>query len=196
MIRNRYLCRFIYGTPKLTMFDKLRYKLLIRSIDQFIAEKNGCKMPDMDRLSSIIIILEDLDKQNVRAIEDCVKSIFGITRTRFIIISEKASEDMLLSDQYCEVTTQDFGFMKVLTSEKQEEISKLPKTNLLVNMAKKHIDISDYLATLPNVSFRISFNKSDHSGIYDLIIDNEKNPEPDQNIQVLYNYLQALTGQS
>lgn len=178
------------------MFDKLRYKLLIRSIDQFIAEKNGCKMPDMDRLSSIIIILEDLDKQNVRAIEDCVKSIFGITRTRFIIISEKASDDMLLSDQYCEVTTQDFGFMKVLTSEKQEEISKLPKTNLLVNMAKKHIDISDYLATLPNVSFRISFNKSDHSGIYDLIIDNEKNPEPEQNIQVLYNYLQALTGQS
>lgn len=176
------------------MFDKIRYKLLIRSIEQFIAEKNGSKMPDLDRLSSIILIIEDLDKQDVRAIEDHVKTVFGITRTRFIIISEKASNDMLLSDQYCEVTTQDFGFMKVLTSEKQEEISKLPMTHLLVNMAKKHIDISDYLATLPHVSFRVSFNKSDHTGIYDLIIENDKDPDPAGNIQVLYNYLAALTG--
>ena len=178
------------------MFDKLRYKLLIRSIEQFIAEKKGCKMPDMDRLSSIILIIEDLDKQNVRAIEEHVKKVFGITRIRFIIISEKASEDMLLSDQYCEVTTQDFGFMKVLTSEKQEEISKLPMTHLLVNMAKKHEDISDYLATLPNVSFRVSFSNTEHSGIYDLLLDSGKDSTTAKDIQILYDYLQALTGQS
>jgi len=176
------------------MFEKLRYKILNRTIDQFIADKKGCKLPDFERLNSVIIIIEELDKQNVRAIEDRVKNIFGITRTRFIIISEKVSDDMLLSDQYCEVTTQDFGFMKVLTSEKQEEIRKLPMTHLLINMANKHIDISDFLATLPNASFRVSFQKSDHLGIYDLIIDSGKNSEPTQNIKVLFDYLQALSG--
>lgn len=176
------------------MFEKLKYKILNRSIDQFIADKKGCRMPDFERLNSIILIIEDLDKQNVRAIEERIKSVFGITRSRFIIITEKASDDMLRSDQYCEVTTQDFGFMKVLTAEKQEEIRKLPMTHLLVNMAKKHADIGDYMATLPNASFRVSFQKSDHYGIYDLIIDSGKDSDPVNDIQVLYDYLQALVG--
>ncbi|MBR4390539.1 MAG: hypothetical protein IKT08_00320 [Bacteroidales bacterium] len=176
------------------MFEKLKYKILNRSIDQFIADKKGCRMPDFERLNSIILIIEDLDKQNVRAIEERIKSVFGITRSRFIIITEKASDDMLRSDQYCEVTTQDFGFMKVLTAEKQEEIKKLPMTHLLVNMAKKHADIGDYMATLPNASFRVSFQKSDHYGIYDLIIDSGKDSDPVNDIKVLYDYLQALSG--
>ena len=176
------------------MLEKLRYRILSRTINQFIAEKNGCKMPDFEKLSSIIVILEDLDKESVRALEDRFKSVFGINRIRFVIITENASKDMLLSDQYCEVTTKDFGFMKVLKAEKQEEIRKLPMTHLLINMAKKHIDISDYLATLPHANFRVSFTKSRHYGVYDLIISNEGNSNPVKDIEALYNYLQALTG--
>lgn len=176
------------------MLEKLRYKILNRSINQFIAEKNGCRMPDFGRLSSVIIILEDLDKQTVRTIEECVKNTFGISRIRLIIISEKASDDILLSDQYCEVTTKDFGYMKVLKAEKQEEIRKLPMTHLLINMAKTHIAISDFLATLPHASFRVSFTKSDYAGIYDLIIDNGKNASPTSDIKVLHDYLVALSG--
>lgn len=176
------------------MFEKLRYRILNRSINQFIAEKNGCRMPDLEKLNSVIVILEDLDKQTVRAIEERIKTLFGISRIRFIIITEKASNDVLLSDQYCEVTTKDFGFMKVLKAEKQEEVRKLPMTHLIVNMAKNHVDISDYLATLPHANFRVSMSKSDHYGIYDLIIDSGKNADPVKDINSLYNYLQALTG--
>ena len=176
------------------MFEKLRYRILNRSIAQFIAGKNGCRMPDLDKLNSAIVILEDLDKEMVRAIEERIKIRFGITRIRFIIITEKASNNVLLSDQYCEVTTKDFGFMKVLKAEKQEEVRKLPMTHLIVNMAKKHIDISDYLATLPHANFRVSMTKSDHYGIYDLIIDSGENTDPIKDIESLYNYLKALTG--
>jgi len=176
------------------MFDKLRYRILNRSIKQFIAEKNGCRMPDLEKLSSAIIILEDLDKQTVRAIEERIKALFGIGRIRFIIITEKASDDVLLSDQYCEVTTKDFGFMKVLKAEKQEEVRKLPMTHLLVNLSKKHVEIGDYLATLPHASFRISFSKNDHYQLYDLIIDSGANTDPLKDVESLYNYLKALTG--
>ena len=176
------------------MFEKLRYRILNRSINQFIEEKNGCRMPDLEKLSSVIVILEDLDKQTVRAIEERIKNLFGISRIRFIIITEKASDNVLLSDQYCEVTTKDFGFMKVLKAEKQEEVRKLPMTHLIVNMAKNHTDISDYLATLPHANFRVSMSKSDHYGIYDLIIDSGKNTDPVKDINALYNYLHALTG--
>ncbi len=151
-------------------------------------------MPDLEKLSSVIVILEDVDKEMVRPIEERIKTRFGITRSRFIIITEKASNNVLLSDEYCEVTTKDFGFMKVLKAEKQEEVRKLPMTHLIVNMAKNHIDISDYLATLPHASFRVSMTKSDHYGIYDLIIDSGSESNPVRDIDALYNYLKALTG--
>jgi len=176
------------------MFEKLRYRILSRAVKQFVAEKNGCKMPDFERLSSIIVILEDLDKERVRAVEEQFKSLFGTSRIRMVIISENASKDMLLSDQYCEVTTKDFGFMKVLKADKQEEIRKLPMTQMLVNMAKKHVDISDYLATLPHTNFRVSFTKSRHYAMYDLIISNGDNADPVKDIEALYKYLQVLTG--
>ena len=178
----------------MSLFDKLRYRILNRSIKQFIAEKNGCRMPDIEKLSSMIVILDDLDKQTVRTIEERIKALFGIGRIRFIIITEKASNDVLLSDQYCEVTTKDFGFMKVLKAEKQEEVRKLPMTHLLVNMSKKHIDIGDYLATLPHANFRISFTKNNHYPLYDLIIDSGDNADPIKDVESLYNYLKALTG--
>ena len=178
----------------MSLFDQLRYRILNRAIKQFAAEKNGCRMPDLEKLSSVIVILDDLDKEKVRVIEDRIKTLFGISRSRFIIITEKASNNVLLSDQYCEVTTKDFGFMKVLKAEKQEEIRKLPMTNLLVNMSKKHVDIADYMAILPHASFRISFTKNDHYPIYDLIIDSGENTEPINDVQALYVYLKALNG--
>ena len=178
----------------MSLIDKLRYRILNRSIKQFIAEKNGCKMPDVEKLSSMIVILDDMEKETVRIIEDRIKSLFGISRSRFIIITEKASNDVLLSDQYCEVTTNDFGFMKVLKAEKQEEVRKLPMTHLLVNMSKKHTAIGDYLATLPHTSFRISFSKNDHYPLYDLIIDSGENTDPIKDVEALNNYLRALTG--
>lgn len=178
----------------MSLIDKLRYRILNRSIKQFIDEKNGCRMPDLEKLSSAIIILDDMDKEEVRVIEERIKALFGITRSRFIIITEKASNNVLLSDQYCEVTTKDFGFMKVLKSEKQEEVRKLPMTHLLINMSKKHADIADYLATLPHASFRISTTKDEHFNIYDLIIDSGDNANPINDIQSIYVYLKALSG--
>lgn len=178
----------------MSILDKLRYRILNRSIKQFIAEKSGCRMPDLEKLTSIIVILDDLDKQAVHNIEDRIKALFGIGRSRFIIITEKASNDVLLSDQYCEVTTKDFGFTKVLKAEKQEEIRKLPMTGLLVNMSKKHTEIGDYMAILPHASCRISLTKNDHYPLYDLIIDSGDNTDPIKDIEALNNYLRALTG--
>lgn len=179
----------------MSIIDKLRYRILNRSIKQFIAEKNGCRMPDIAKLSSMIVILDDMDKENVKGIEERIKALFGITRSRFIIITEKASNNVLLSDQYCEVTTKDFGFMKVLKAEKQEEIRKLPMTHLLVNMSKKHTGIGDYLAILPHASFRISMTKSDHYQLYDLIIDSGDNVDPIKDLEAVDRYLRALTGE-
>ena len=93
-----------------------------------------------------------------------------------------------------EITPKDFGVFSVLKKEKQEYVRRLPATFLLVNMASEHLDISDYLSTLPRANFRVCFHESPHVGIYDLVIDNSKNASRVNDVQVLYQYLNALTG--
>ena len=58
----------------------------------------------------------------------------------------------------------------------------------------KNLNIGDYLATLPNASFRISFTKNDHYQLYDLIIDSGDNTDPVKDIEALHKYLRALAG--
>ena len=104
------------------------------------------------------------------------------------------SDNILQSDLYNEITPKDFGFMNVLRPEKHEYIRKLPFSNMIVNMAMKHPDISDYICTLPKSDFRVCFQQGEHIQIYDLVIENSKEADPVSNIHVLRNYLEALYG--
>ncbi len=176
------------------MFDKLRNRILKRSIEQFIKGKAIAKLPDLRRISSVIIILEDSEKQLIRSIESNMKQLFGIAYCRFVILSNEISDTVLQSDLHYEITPKDFGIISVLKKEKEEYVRKLPTTFLLVNMAPEHPEISDYLSILPRANFRVCFHNSPHVGIYDLVIDNSKNASRMNDVQVLHQYLCALTG--
>ena len=65
---------------------------------------------------------------------------------------------------------------------------------MIINMAGKDTDISDYLCILPKADFRISFQESEYMKIYDLVIENPRATDPVSNIHVLHNYLKALAG--
>ncbi|MGP1446145.1 MAG: DUF6913 domain-containing protein [Candidatus Limimorpha sp.] len=176
------------------MLDKIRNRILKRSIEKFIKGKAVAKLPDLQRISSVIIILEESEKQLIRSIESNMKQLFGIAYCRFVVLSNQISDTVLQSDLHYEITPKDFGVFSVLKKEKQEYVRRLPATFLLVNMASEHLDISDYLSTLPRANFRVCFHESPHVGIYDLVIDNSKNASRVNDVQVLYQYLNALTG--
>ena len=65
---------------------------------------------------------------------------------------------------------------------------------MIINMAAKDTDISDYICTLPKSDFRISFQQSEYIKIYDLVIENPRGTDPVSNIHVLHNYLKVLAG--
>ena len=178
------------------LIDRIKNRALRKALDHFIEEKEPIKMPNVKKINSAIIILEEYDKENVRNIESSMKSLFGTARCGFVILSNQMSDTILQSDLYTEVTPKDFGFMSVLKPEKYQEISKLPLCNVIINMASKHPDVSDYICTLPKTDFRISFFRSEHLKIYDLIIENRKGADSVSNIHVLHNYLEALVGDS
>lgn len=174
--------------------NKIRYNALHRDLQRFAEAKDATKMPNPQKIGSVTIILEETDKAVLKNIESSSKSLFGSSRCGFLILSEQMSDDMLQSDLYTEVTPKDFGFMSVLKPEKHEEVRKLPFSNMIINMATKRLDMSDYLCTLPRADFRVSFRRSEHLDIYDLVIENGKNADLASNIHVLHNYLVALIG--
>jgi hypothetical protein len=84
--------------------------------------------------------------------------------------------------------------MSVLKPDQHEFLKKLPFSAMLINMAPKNGEISDYLCTLPKSDFRICFHESKNPQIYDLLIANPRATDPVSNIHVLHNYLKALAG--
>ena len=176
------------------IIDKIRYRALHKALERFTEIKGLVKLPNMLKVSSVTIILEERDKTILKNLESTVKNLFGASRCGFIVLCDQISDNILQSDLYTEITPKDFGFMSVLKSEKQEYLKKLPSSNIIVNMATNLTDISDYLCILPKSDFRVSFRQSEHIKIYDLVIENSKNADPVSNIQVLHNYLTALAG--
>ena len=176
------------------LFTYLRNRSLKRAFEQYMDEKVVVKMPNVQHINSMVIILDEGDKSIVKNIESSAKGLFGAGRCGFIILCNQMSETILQSDLYTEVTPNDFGFMSVLKPEKHEFLKKLPFSNMIINMAGKNADISDYICTLPKADFRVSFHHSDHQEIYDLLIENSRAADPVSNVHVLFNYLKALVG--
>ena len=172
----------------------LRNRALKHAFEQFLAEKTVAKVPNLQRINSVLIILDENDKSIYKNIESSVKSLFGANRCGFIILCNQMSDTILQSDLYNEITPKDFGFMSVLKPEKHEYLRKLPYSAMIINMAGKNAEISDYLCTLPKSDFRISFQKSSNMRIYDMILENPRATDPVSNIHVLHNYLKALSG--
>lgn len=180
----------------MNLINKIRYRALHKALKQFQETKGPAKLPSMQRISSVILILDEIDKDALRNIESTVKSLFSTSRCGFIVLCEQMSNEILQSDLYNEVTPKDFGFMSVLKPEKHDYLKKLPSSTMIINLTTKLTDLSDYLCTLPKSDFRITFNKNGHTGIYDLVIENSQNADPLSNIHVLCNYLKALTGEN
>ena len=172
----------------------LRNRALKHAFEQFLAEKTPSKMPNLQRVNSVLVILDENDKSIHKNIESSVKALFGASRCGFIILCNQMSDTILQSDLYNEITPKDFGFMSVLKPDKHEYLKKLPYSAMIINMAGKSTEISDYLCTLPKSDFRITFQQSKNVTIYDLVIENPRNTDPVSNIHVLHNYLKALAG--
>lgn len=180
----------------MNFFSFIRNRAIKHAFEQFLAEKRIIKLPNLQRVNSILIILDESDKSIVKNIESSTKALFGTSRCGFVILCNQMSDNILQSDLYTEITPKDFGFMSVLKPEKHEYLRKLPSSNMIVNMAAKDTDVSDYICTLPKSDFRVSFQQSNQPKIYDLFIENPRATDPVSNIHVLHNYLQVLAGSS
>ena len=106
----------------MNLINKIRNRALRKALDQFLEEKIAVKLPNVQKVNSILIILDEGDKGIVKNIESSTKALFGTNRCGFIILCNQMSDTILQSDLYTEITPKDFGFMSVLKPEKREYI--------------------------------------------------------------------------
>ena len=82
----------------MNVFSKLRNRSLNRALDQFLAEKQASKMPNIQRINSLLIILDESDKSIVKSIENSAKGLFNTNRCGFVILCNEMSDNILQSD--------------------------------------------------------------------------------------------------
>ena len=102
----------------MNFFSYIRNRALNRALDQFLSEKRTVKLPNTQKIGSILVILDESDKKIIKNIESSTKSLFGTSRCGFLILCSQMSDNILQSDLYNEITPKDFGFMNVLLSER------------------------------------------------------------------------------
>lgn len=175
------------------MFNRLKQRFRLRAVNQFAENKTESVIPDPKTLSSVVVVLDNTNKNQLKSFETKLKSYFGAATISFVIISSAPLKDVLESDKYCEVLTKDFDISGLLKEEKKDYLTKLPKTNMLLNLAVGIHGISDYISTLVNSDFRISFVKSKEM-IYDLVISNYEKANKLEMLEMMHDYLLALTG--
>ena len=112
----------------------LRNRSFRRAFEQYLAEKVAVKLPNIQKVNSMLVILDEGDKGIVKSIESSAKGLFSTSRCGFIILCNQMSDTILQSDLYTEITPKDFGFMSVLKPEKHEYLKKLPFCNIITKI--------------------------------------------------------------
>ena len=178
----------------MNLIDFIHNKLINREFDRFVARRRPAVLPRMDKPIALTFILEDISKQTISDIKAISRNVFGQVHCRFIIITDKLSDSILQSDSYCEITPKDFNFMKLIKAKTKEDLDKIAASHVLINMARKTPDTSDYVSIMVKAQFRCCFQSGSNDKIYDLFINTPQNSSPVTNTKILHDYLEALTG--
>ena len=176
------------------LIDFIHKKLIHREFEHFIARRKPAVLPRLDKPIALTFILEDVNKQTISDIKAISRNVFGQVHCRFIILTEQLSDSILQSDSYCEITPKDFNFLKLVKADIKDDLDKVATSHVLINMARKNPDTSDYISIMVKAQFRCCFQSGSNDKIYDLFINTPQNSSPVSNTKILHDYLEALTG--
>ena len=176
------------------LIDFLHNRILKREFERFLAKRKPTIMPRLDRPIALTFILEDTNRDMINDIKSIARSAFGQVHCRFVIITNEMSESILQSDSYCEIMPKAFNFLHLAKAKTKDDLDKIAASHVLVNMARKNSDISDYISIMIKAQFRCCFQSGSNDRIYDLFINTPQNSSPITNTKILHDYLEAISG--
>jgi len=184
--------RIFAGYMKL--IDFIHNRILRREFDRFVAKRRPTIMPRLDRPIALTFILEDISKQTISDIKSIARNVFGQVHCRFVILTDEMSDSILQSDSYCEITPKNFNFLHLIKAEAKDDLDKIATSHVLINMARKNPELSDYISIMVKAQFRCCFQSGSNDRLYDLFINTPQNSSPVTNTKILHDYLEAISG--
>lgn len=164
------------------------------AIRGFMKRRKSCVLPDISKYPSMAILIDGDQFENCREIENTLKRLFELKRYTFIIYVDELPQDVTNTDRYLFIRKEDFNFWGLMKPGKKELLLGLA-FDLVMDFSKKSDELlkNDYILTLINSSFRMTFGSS-CPAMFDMVIDSKKDDDILNRIQILQKYLLMLLG--
>lgn len=163
-----------------------------RAIKAFVKKKKACVLPDVTGCPSVALLVNDDQLPYSIRLIDTINRCFA-TKSCAVFIVNTLMENKKNIDNIHFISKRDFGFFGLL---KASDIASLSSVHydMLLNLTTEEESIlaDDYVMTVFDASFRVSFGKS-FGMLYDLVLDAKKEDSAGK-IEVLCRYLRMLTG--
>lgn len=163
-----------------------------RAINAFTKKRKVCVLPDVSRCPSVAVLIDEGELPNSIYLYEEIRRLFA-TGNCTIYVVNTLMENKKNYDNIRFITKKSFGFFGLL---KASDIASLSSVHydMLLNLTtdEESLLADDYVMTVFDASFRVSFGKS-LGKLYDLVLDTKKESIVDK-VSVLCKYMTMLTG--
>ena len=163
-----------------------------RAINAFTKKKKACVLPDVSKCPSVAVLIDEGELPNSIYLYEEIRRLFA-TGNCTIYVVNTLMENKKNYDNIHFITKKSFGFFGLLKDSDIASISSV-HYDMLLNLTteKESFLADDYVMTLFDTSFRVSFGES-RGTLYDLVLDTKREDIAGK-IEVLCKYLRMLTG--
>ena len=163
-----------------------------RAIKAFLKTKKACVLPDVTRRPSVAVLVNDDQLPYSIGLAEMANRCLA-AKSCAVFIVNTLMENKKNIDNIHFITKKSFGFFGLLKDSDIASISSV-HYDMLLNLTTEEESIlaDDYVMTVFDASFRVSFGKS-FGMLYDLVLDAKKEDSAGK-IEVLCRYLRMLTG--
>ncbi len=163
-----------------------------RAIKAFLKTKKACVLPDVTRRPSVAVLVNDDQLPYSIGLAEMTNRCLA-AKSCAVFIVNTLMENKKNYDNIHFITKKSFGFFGLLKDSDIASISSV-HYDMLLNLTteKESFLADDYVMTLFDTSFRVSFGES-RGTLYDLVLDTKREDIAGK-IEVLCKYLRMLTG--
>lgn len=163
-----------------------------RAIKAFLKTKKACVLPDVTRRPSVAVLVNDDQLPYSIGLAEMTNRCLA-AKSCAVFIVNTLMENKKNYDNIHFITKKSFGFFGLLKDSDITSISSV-HYDMLLNLTTEEESIlaDDYVMTVFDASFRVSFGKS-FGMLYDLVLDTKREDIAGK-IEVLCKYLRMLTG--
>lgn len=166
-----------------------------KAINAYRKTKKTCVLPDVSKHPAVAVIIDETELSRGKELITALNGNFAMRKCTIFAKVNTVPYDVVYGETVHFITKNDIGMFGLLNDDAKSVLSAV-SYDMLINLCNPEDEVmtGNYLMTLINTTFRVSFDKSNQS-LYDLVIETKKE-DVIAKLTVLSRYLTMLTGKN